>query len=51
MSNSMDPDQDLCSVGLNRGPNCLQMLSACRLQKSPLAKKELTSAIDSDKEI
>ena len=28
MSNSLDPDQALCFVGANQGPNCLQRLSA-----------------------
>ena len=28
MSNGLDPDQDLSSVGPDLGPNCLQCLSA-----------------------
>ena len=27
MSNSLDPDQDRCSVGPDLGPNCLERLS------------------------
>ena len=27
MSDSLDPDQDRCSVGPDLGPNCLQKLS------------------------
>ena len=27
-ASSLDPDQDLCSVGPDLGPNCLQGLSA-----------------------
>ena len=28
VSNGLDPDQDICSVGPDLGPNCLQTLSA-----------------------
>ena len=28
MSNSLDPDDDQCSIGPDLGPNCLQRLSA-----------------------
>ena len=28
MSNSLDPDQDRCSVGPDLGPNCLHRFSA-----------------------
>ena len=28
VTNGLDPDQDLCSVGPGQGPNCLQRLSA-----------------------
>ena len=40
MSNGLDPDQDLCSVGPDLGPNCLQALSADD-KKWTLARKEL----------
>ena len=39
VTNGLDPDQVLRSVGPDLGPNSLQRLSA--RQKLPLAKKEL----------
>ena len=39
MSNSLYPDQDLCSVYPDLGPNCLQRLLADN--KSRLARKEI----------
>ena len=30
VTNSLDPDQDLHSVGPDLGPNCLQRLSAAK---------------------
>ena len=38
VSNELDPDQDLHSVGPGLGQSCLQMLSA--EYKSPLARKD-----------
>ena len=43
VSNSLDPDQDLYSVGLFLGPINLFAKVICRRQKSPLAGKELNS--------
>ena len=40
VSNGLDPDQDICSVGPDLGPNCLQTLSADD-KKSTQARKEL----------
>ena len=40
VSNSLDPDQDRHSVGLQLGSNCLQKAIG-RRQNSPLACKEL----------
>ena len=44
MTNCSDPDQDLCSVGPDLGPNCLQRLST----ESPLARKELIQILESE---
>ena len=42
MLNSLDPDQDRCSVGPDLGSNYLQRLSAD--EKLLIAKKELNSS-------
>ena len=38
VSNSLDPDQDRCSVSTDLSPNCLQMLSADKESHGKLDK-------------
>ena len=45
--NSLDPDQDIYSVGPDLGPNCLQRLSGD--DKSSLVGKELLLILDQKK--
>ena len=44
MSNSLDPDKDLHSVGLHLGSNCLQKAIG-RRQNSPLACRVITGIV------
>ena len=45
MSNSLDPDQALNSVGPDLGPNCLQILSADKISRQRSLSKLFAKAI------